>query len=264
MPFAKNEDVKIYYSVEGEGYPLMIHHGLSGYPGSWRSAGYLEPLKEKHELILLNARGHGKSSKPHRPEDYSMKKMVGDAVAVLDHLGYEKTHFWGFSLGGRVGLASGKYAPDRFSALIIGGMGVDEWDTEASKNRRKEMIEFFSKGNEAIIREMEEMSGGRLSEQERKYYMKLDTEAVTAIIRLNERLGYEEFIPKVKTPTLLYCGDKDYYFPGAKRCAEIMSNARFVSLPGLDHGEAFDRVDLVLPYVLNFLKNIDKPRTMRS
>jgi pimeloyl-ACP methyl ester carboxylesterase len=257
MPFAWNEDAKIFYSVEGKGYPLMIHHGLSGYPGSWRAAGYLEPPKEKHELILLDARGHGKSSKPHRPQDYTMEKMVGDVVAVLDHLGYEKAHFHGYSLGGRVGLATGKYAPDRFSALIIGGMGVDERDTEAGKNRRIELIDYFSRGSEAIIREMKDESGGRLSEQDRRHYMELDMDAVTAILRLNEHLGYEEFLPKVKTRTLLYCGDKDYYYPGAKRCAEIMPNVRLVSLPGVDHGGGFDRVDLVLPLVLSFLEEVD-------
>jgi pimeloyl-ACP methyl ester carboxylesterase len=257
MPYVRNEDAKIFYSVEGEGYPLMIHHGLSGYPGSWRAAGYLEPLKEKHELILIDARGHGKSSKPHRPEDYTMKKMVGDVVSVLDDLGYEKAHFHGYSLGGRAGLATGKYAPDRFSALIIGGMGADEWDTEASKNRRKELIDYFSRSNETIIKEMKDESGGRLSEQDRRHYMELDLEAVTAILRLNEHLGYEEFLPNVKTRTLLYCGEKDYYYSGAKRCAEIMPNARLVSLPGVDHGGGFDRVDLVLPHVLSFLEEID-------
>jgi pimeloyl-ACP methyl ester carboxylesterase len=136
-------------------------------------------------------------------------------------------------------------------------MGADEWDTEASGNRYKGMIDYFSRGCETIIREMEEASGGRLSEQDRRHYMGLDMDAVTAIIRLNERLGDEEFLPNVKTPTLLYCGDKDYYYHGAKRCAEIMPNARLVSLPGLDHGGAFDRVDLVMPHVLSFLEEVD-------
>ena len=256
MPYAKNEDITIHYGVEGEGLPLVIHHGLSGYPESWRAAGYFEPLKEHYKLILLDARGHGKSSKPHRPEDYSMKSMVGDVTAVLDDLGHEKAFFWGFSLGGRVGLATGKYAPDRFTALVIGGMGADEWDAEASKNRRSGMIEYFAMGNDAIIRDMEKTSGKPLSEQDRRHFSDLDIDAVTAILRNDEHLGFEEFLPRVKTPTLLYCGDKDYYYSWAKRCVEIMPNARLVSLPGQDHGGAFDRVDLVLPHVLRFLGTV--------
>jgi pimeloyl-ACP methyl ester carboxylesterase len=256
MPYAKNGDTKIHYNVEAEGTPLMIHHGLSGYYESWRTAGYLEPLKKQYKLILLDARGHGKSSKPHRPEDYSLKNMVGDVTAILDDLGHEKALFWGFSLGGRVGLATGKYAPDRFTAYVIGGMGVDELDSEASANRRRGMIDYFSMGNSALIEDMERISGKPLSEQDRRHVAELDIDAIVSISRNSEHLGFEEFLLKVKTPTLLYCGDKDYYYSGAKRCAEIMPNARLVSLPGLDHGAAFDRADLVLPHVLRFLETV--------
>src|SRR5512136_1562042 len=142
MPYAVNGDIKIHYIVEGEGPPLLIHHGLSGYVGSWREAGYLKALKEHYQVILPDVRGHGKSSKPHRPEYYVMEKMVGDVTAVLDDLGDEKALYWGYSLGGRVGLATGKYAPNRFNALVIGGMGLDELDTEASMNRRSGMIDY--------------------------------------------------------------------------------------------------------------------------
>ena len=134
-------------------------------------------------------------------------------------------------------------------------MGADEWDTESSKNRRKEMISFFSRGNEAIVKEMEAESGGNISDQDRKYYTELDTDAIIAILKCNEHLGYEEFLPKNRIPTLIYCGDLDYYYPSAKRCQEIMPNSQLVTLPGLDHGDAFDRVDLVLPLVLKFLED---------
>jgi len=58
-----------------------------------------------------------------------MKCMVGDVVAILDDLGIDKAIFWGYSMGGSVGLATGKYAPERFSALIIGGNGLSEKDS---------------------------------------------------------------------------------------------------------------------------------------
>jgi pimeloyl-ACP methyl ester carboxylesterase len=132
-------------------------------------------------------------------------------------------------------------------------MGPDEQDTEASKNQRKGLIDFFNMGNDAVIKEMEKESGKPLTEQDRRHYSELDLDAVTAVIRNNEHLGYEEFLPRVKTPTLLYCGDKDYFYPSANKCVKIMPNARLIPLPGLDHGGGFDRVDLVLPHVQRFL-----------
>ena len=119
MPFAWNDDVKIRYRTEGAGTPLVMHHGLSGYAESWITAGYFEPLTE-HKLILLDARGHGQSSKPDTSEQYSMKHMTGDVVAVLDKLNIDKTLYCA-----------------------------------------RAMISFFSRGNEAIVEEMEKESGAR-------------------------------------------------------------------------------------------------------
>ena len=61
-----------------------------------------------------------------------------------------------------------------------------------------------------------------------------------------------------KRARLLYAGEEDTYpHSTAKACAEIMQNALFVSLPGLDHMGAFRSRDQVLPHVLKFLESLD-------
>ena len=131
MPYTDNEGVRIFYEMEGIGAPLVLHHGLTGSHEGWSNlANYVDALKDKDQLILMDARGHGRSDKPHVPESYGMENMVGDVTAVLDELGIDEAHFWGYSMGGRIGLAAGKYAPDRFSSLIIGGNGLSEKDSE--------------------------------------------------------------------------------------------------------------------------------------
>jgi len=87
MPFANNNGMRIYYEVIGNGPPVILQHGLSLNLESWKWSGYVELLAEKYQLILVDARGHGKSEKPHSPEKYAMKHMVGDIVAILDDLG---------------------------------------------------------------------------------------------------------------------------------------------------------------------------------
>ncbi len=42
MPFVNNNGIKIFYEVEGEGSPLLLHHGLSDSPKIWRTAGYID------------------------------------------------------------------------------------------------------------------------------------------------------------------------------------------------------------------------------
>jgi len=60
-------------------------------------------LKDDYQLILIDARGHGASDKPHDPEAYRTETMVADVVSVLNDLNIEKAHFLGYSMGGQIG-----------------------------------------------------------------------------------------------------------------------------------------------------------------
>ena len=39
MPYAENDGEKIHYEVEGEGPPLVLHHGFSGFLEQWKDLG---------------------------------------------------------------------------------------------------------------------------------------------------------------------------------------------------------------------------------
>ncbi len=120
MPSVENQGVRIHYEVEGQGCPLVLHHGSFGSLNDWRESGYVEALRPDYRLILLDARGHGASTKPHDPDAYRMELRVSDIVAVLDDLGVATAHFMGWSLGGYVGYGLAKFAPQRFSSLVLG------------------------------------------------------------------------------------------------------------------------------------------------
>src|SRR5215471_1863630 len=95
MPYATNQGLRIHYRVEGAGPPLVLQHGYTWNMGGWSRSGYVEPLKSHYQLILLDARGHGASDKPHDPDAYRLPRKVGDVVAVLDALEVPSAHFWG-------------------------------------------------------------------------------------------------------------------------------------------------------------------------
>ena len=77
MPFADNNGTRIHYHVEGEGTPLLLQHGFTSSIKNWYTNGYVEPLKQDYKLILVDARGHGESDKPHDPAQYDLKLRVG-------------------------------------------------------------------------------------------------------------------------------------------------------------------------------------------
>jgi pimeloyl-ACP methyl ester carboxylesterase len=259
MPYADNRGIKIFYETEGSGSPLVLHHGLTGTHENWtKIVNYVDALKDKYQLILMDARGHGRSGKPHVPELYGMEYMVGDVTAVLDELSIDEAHFWGYSLGGRVGLATGRYAPERFSSLIIGGNGLSEKDSEGEMEELQGFwIPLLEQGLDAWLaflgRKIED-----LEDWERDKWNNTDFEALIAYCSYYENIGMAKYLPTLTIPCLLYAGEDDTYpHSTAKACAEIMQNALFVSLPGLNHMGAFRSMDQVLPYVQKFLEGLD-------
>jgi pimeloyl-ACP methyl ester carboxylesterase len=258
MPYAQNGDTRIYYEVTGDGFPLMLQHGLLGTHEIWERLKYVDTLRRKYRLILIDARGRGKSSKPHDPKQYSMKHMTGDVVSILDDLGIGKTVFWGYSLGGRVGLALGKYAPDRLYSLIIGGNGLSEKDSKEEVEGLQEEVRFYRRGMDAIVSSIGDEWGDNRDFM-RSILLDSDLEALIAYCSFYENIGMADYLPKLNIPCLLYAGEEDTYPHSiARACAEIMRNAEFLSLPGLNHMGAMVKSSVVIPHVMRFLEKVTR------
>ncbi len=254
MSYADNNGVKIHYQVEGEGPPIVLQHGFSGSLQSWYDSGYVETLKRDHTLILADTRGHGKSDMPHSPEEYSMELKVADVTSIMDDLGLERAVYMGYSLGGRTGYGVAKHAPERFDAIIIGGMHpYGRAGTDGSVNKR---IELLHGGMESYVAQIEEQSGP-MDPDRRARMLDNDAQALIASsIELRDFRGIEEVLPTMTMPCLLYVGEADFLYEGVKECVKHMPNATFVSFPGLDHGQTSRRSDLVLPHVADFLNRV--------
>jgi pimeloyl-ACP methyl ester carboxylesterase len=123
MPEADNDGVKIWFELEGDGPPLLLMHGRGGSLENWRLLGVVDALKSDYKLILVEARGHGQSDKPHDPADYLPEPKSKDIEAILNHLGIEATHYMGYSMGGCIGFDVVTHAPHRLLSLIAGGAG---------------------------------------------------------------------------------------------------------------------------------------------
>jgi 3-oxoadipate enol-lactonase len=77
----------------------------------------------RHRVITYSARGYTPSDIPASPEAYSWEHFRDDAVAVLDHLGIDKAHVVGLSMGGYSALMLGLKYPDRALSLTLAGTG---------------------------------------------------------------------------------------------------------------------------------------------
>ncbi|MFQ5872511.1 MAG: alpha/beta fold hydrolase [Dehalococcoidia bacterium] len=249
MPYAENQGVRIHYHVEGDGPPLVLQHGLTASLEGWYDAGYVEALKGDYRLILVDARGHGASDKPHFPEAYDMKLMAGDVVAVLDDLNVRQAHYWGYSMGGTIGFNTAKYHPEHLHSLIIGGAHPYAQDLE-------DFRQIFKEGNEALVASWEQEFGTPAPALEARLLAN-DAEALLAVVA-NDWPDVSDVLTAMKIPCLLYVGGADEESHGMKDCAKDIPNATFVSLPGLDHIQASFRSYLVLPHVTRFLQKVGR------
>lgn len=116
-------EVKIHYTVQGTGTPVILIHGLhSSAQMNWALPGTTAALADHHKVIALDLRGHGASDKPEDDASYGVP-MVEDVIALMDHLEIKRAVWVGYSMGGMIALKGAVLHPDRVSGLVLGGMG---------------------------------------------------------------------------------------------------------------------------------------------
>ena len=102
------DGIALNYVAMGEGTPVVLVHGYTSAGDSWLNNGVAATLAEHHRVLVLDARGHGRSDKPHDVDAYGTK-MAADLVALLDHEGIERAHLVGY-LDGRSAGTEGHHA----------------------------------------------------------------------------------------------------------------------------------------------------------
>jgi pimeloyl-ACP methyl ester carboxylesterase len=278
MPFAYNGSIRIHYQVRGTpaGAPLLLHHGFTQNLHSWHMRGYSKALGERFRLILLDARGHGQSDKPQDPNAYGLDQRVGDVLAVLDALKLPRSHFLGYSMGGRVGFALAQQAPQRLDKLAIGGAHPDsssqqpengpdpntsDLNTSALNTSDLNTSDFNAsdfnafvgvdgRDPTAFIAAFEAMIGEPLSPLAQEFVKANDLIALAALAQPRPGLVLE---PSAwNRPILLFAGDRDRRFPQLQAWAQQLPQAEFKVLPGLSHVAAIADSAKVLPILEAF------------
>jgi len=247
MPYVSNQDIRIHYTLEGQGPPLVLQHGSAGSGKDWYQFGYADALKHDYQLILIDIRGRGASDKPHDSAVYTLSHHVADIVAVLNALDIKQAHFLGYSLGGWIGFGMAKYAAERVGALLIGGAHPYARSADL-------LAQIDATDPEAFLAAFEARQGERFTPEHKARMLANDLQALQASSQT--RPSVEEVLPTMTMPCLLYVGGADARAPRVEECATRMPQVTFVSLPGLNHAQAYMRSELVLPHILTFLHSL--------
>jgi pimeloyl-ACP methyl ester carboxylesterase len=122
MPFATADDgVRLHYEETGAGTPVIFVHEFAGDHRAWEAQ--MRHFGQRYRAITLAARGYPPSDVPSDVAQYSQARAADDIAAVLDHLGIDKAHVVGLSMGGFATLHFGFRWARRALSLCVAGCG---------------------------------------------------------------------------------------------------------------------------------------------
>lgn len=237
--FFDSDGVKIRYIVKGEGEPVLLIHGYTATAETnWMSV--IPTLSKDYKVIALDNRGHGKSDKPHGAEHYG-EEMINDSIRLLDHLGIEKAHVAGYSMGGFITAKMVTMYPERMLTATIGGAGWAEEDPE-----REGMLDVLAdsienEGSMAPLMEALSPEGEPMPAEQVEMFNKMilgmnDPKALASVARgMKGHSVTEAELKKVDVPTQLIMGAKDPLKQTSDAWMAVQTDDTYVVIEGADH-----------------------------
>jgi epoxide hydrolase 4 len=257
--YADSNGVKIHYATIGSGPLVIMIHGFPDYWYSWRHQ--MQALADSYQVVAVDQRGYNLSDKPQGVENYDMKLLVGDVIAVIRHLGKEKAIIVGHDWGGAVSWTLAMHAPQFVDKLIILNLphlrGLSrELARNPEQQKNSQYARNFQQPDAASKLTPETLAAWVPDVEARKKYVeafkKSDFEAMLNYYKRNyPREPYTEDtspVVKVKAPVLMIHGLKDWaLLPGALNNTWdwLEQDLTLVTVPNAGHFVQADAPDFV-------------------
>lgn len=229
-----DDDTRLRYAIYGSGEPVILLHGGLGNGDYW--SNQIPDLVQEHQLIVIDSRGHGRSTRSARPMSYRL--MATDVIAVMDRLAIERADVVGWSDGGIVGLELVLNHPQRLNRLVVFG---------ANYNTAGIRLDVQNNPVDAAYSEKARHDYRALSATPDDY--EAFVAGMTAMWKSQPSFS-ETQLRSIRTPTLVVGGDHDEYIrlDHTLALATIIPDAQLAILPGVSHfalwqdPSAFNRV----------------------
>jgi pimeloyl-ACP methyl ester carboxylesterase len=106
--------MNLFFREEGEGFPLVIVHGLYGSSDNWLTVG--KKLSSQFKVFMIDQRNHGRS--PNSAE-HGYEDLKNDLADFFDQHAIEKAILLGHSMGGKTAMSFAADYPERIEKLIV-------------------------------------------------------------------------------------------------------------------------------------------------
>jgi pimeloyl-ACP methyl ester carboxylesterase len=265
MSLANGESLAYIEMGDLSGPPVVMIHGYTDSARDW--VPMLPFVSNRFHLILVDLRGHGKSSKPECC--YSRLDLAYDIKLLLDAMRIPKADLVGHSLGTIVIQTFAEYWPDRTGRIVLisstGGMPPDapkkppEFDFMTAIRNLKEPIEPDSPFMIAWWDSPTPVDPDFIA-RERKDAANIPVRVWLAVLDqtlldMDEYADLQRTLPRLKAPTLLIWGSKDPIMekPMRKSLIDALPNAQVKVLEGLGHNPFWENPAAVAQVTNTFL-----------
>lgn len=240
--YVEYEGARIWYAAYGSGSPVILLHGGLGHSGNW---SYQVPalLRSGYRAILIDSRGHGRSTRDGRP--YTYERMAADVLTVMDTLSIEKAGFVGWSDGAVIALILAMKAPARVTGVFYFACNMDP-------SGAKE-FEFTPTIGRCISRHKQDYRElSATPEQFDEFF-----EGVGLMQRTQPNYSADD-LAQIRVPVAIVHSEHDEFIKRehAEYLARSIPDADFVYLPDVSHFAPLQRPEQFNAAMLAFLRKV--------
>ncbi len=240
--YVENDGARIWYATYGSGSPVILLHGGLGHSGNW---GYQVPalVESGHRAVLIDSRGHGRSTRDASP--YSYELMASDVLAVMDTLHIKQAGFVGWSDGACTSLILAAKGPARVAGVFYFACNMDSDGTKEFK--------FTPINGRCISRHMKDYS--ELSSTPHQFNE--FSEAVGLMQKTQPNYSAND-LAQINVPVAIVQSEHDEFIKRehAEYLAQNIPNAEFIYLPDVSHFAPLQRPGQFNSVMLGFLGKI--------
>jgi 3-oxoadipate enol-lactonase len=209
---------------------LMLSNSLGTDHTMWDLQ--MPTLRRHFRVLRYDSRGHGASAVV--PGQYTIEMLGRDALALMDALNIERTHFCGLSMGGMVGMWLAAHCPERINRLALcntaARMGPPQlWDARIESVRQWGMASIVGA---VMVRWFTPSFWDRepdIIETMRETLIRTPAEGYIACCEAIRDMDQRAILPRIPAPTLVIAGSLDAASPPAegRLLAETIPDARY-------------------------------------
>jgi pimeloyl-ACP methyl ester carboxylesterase len=240
--YVEHDGAQIWYAAYGSGAPVILLHGGLGHGGNW---GYQVPalVDSGYRAVLIDSRGHGRSTRDERP--YTYERMASDVLAVMDALQMEKAVFVGWSDGAVIALILAAQVPAHVVGVFYFACNMDPSGTKE--------IEFGPTLQRCFSRHMKDYA--QLSATPDGFEGL--SEAVGLMQRTQPNYSPED-LAQIPVPVAIVHSEHDEFIKRehAEYLARTIPHAEFIFLPEVSHFAPLQRPGQFNAIMLSFLSKL--------